>query len=73
VPLEAYHFFINKFVDAIRYEIARSAEKSYESLRLSDFQKMLMLSNQAELTQFAQANSGKEGVSWVAQGDRVHF
>lgn len=36
VPLEAYHFFINKFVDAIRFEIARSAERAYESLSLRD-------------------------------------
>jgi 26S proteasome regulatory subunit N12 len=49
VPLEAYQFFINKFVDAIRYEVARSAEKSYESLRGTDLLKMLMLNNLGEL------------------------
>ena len=36
VPLAAYNFFIEKFVDAIRYEIARSAECSYESIALND-------------------------------------
>jgi 26S proteasome regulatory subunit N12 len=54
VPLEAYHFFINKFVDAIRYEIARSAEKAYESLRFTDMQKMLMLERQEDLRAFIQ-------------------
>lgn len=37
VPHEAYNTFVNKFVDAIRIEIARSAEKAYESLRVQDF------------------------------------
>ena len=45
VPHVSYYFFIDKFADAIRYEIARSAERSYESLRLSDMQKMFMLDN----------------------------
>jgi len=46
VPLAAYLFFINKFVDAIRFEVARSAERAYESLGLRDVQNMLMLNNQ---------------------------
>jgi hypothetical protein len=36
MPKEIYNYFVNKFVDAIRYEIARSAEKAYESLALRD-------------------------------------
>ena len=43
VPLKAYQFFIDKFVDAIRFEVARSAEKAYESLKVTDMQKMLMI------------------------------
>ena len=43
MPLMAYHFFIDKFADAIRYEIARSAERSYESLKLTDMEKMFMI------------------------------
>lgn len=45
VPINEYHFFINKFVDAIRFEIARSAEKAYESLSLQDAQRMFMLNS----------------------------
>lgn len=59
VPLESYTFFINKFVDAIRYENARSAEKAYESLRLADMSKMFMIDNENELRAFIEANSGK--------------
>ena len=43
IPLQAYQFFIDKFVDAIRYEIARSAERAYESLSLKDIGQMLMI------------------------------
>jgi hypothetical protein len=49
VPLEAYQFFINKFVDAIRHEIARSAEKAYDSLRLQDMHKLFMIDSPDEL------------------------
>lgn len=52
VPLAAYEFFINKFVDAIRYEIARSAEKAYDSLKVSDMQKMFMIDQLKDLQTF---------------------
>ncbi len=52
MPQVAYYFFIEKFVDAIRYEIARSAERSYESLRLVDMQKMFMIDSRDQLMAF---------------------
>lgn len=62
MPLEAYHFFIDKFVDAIRFEIARSAEKAYESLSLRDTQRIFMIQNEQELHNFINNNSGREGI-----------
>ena len=56
VPLVAYNFFIGQFVDAIRYEIARSAERSYDSLRLRDMQKMFMIDDEDSLTKFITQN-----------------
>ena len=56
VPQVAYYFFIEKFVDAIRYEIARSAERSYDSLRLRDMQKMFMIEDEAQLRAFIAQN-----------------
>jgi len=38
IPLQSYQFFIDRLVDAIRYETARSAERAYESLRKTDMQ-----------------------------------
>ena len=52
MPQVAYYFFIEKFVDAIRYEIARSAERSYESLRLVDMQMMFMIDSRDQLMAF---------------------
>ena len=52
VPLQCYEYFVNKFVDAIRVEVARSAEQAYESLSLKDLSKLLMIQNQGELLKF---------------------
>ena len=72
MPLAAYNFFIEKFVDAIRYEIARSAECSYESVALSDMQKMFMISDRNQLMSFIASNQ-KGSIGWVVSGDRLHF
>lgn len=73
VPLVAYNFFIEKFVDAIRYEIARSAECAYDSLSLQDMLRMFMITNQQELTAFIQQNQKDSQVQWIVKGDRLHF
>jgi len=73
VPHEAYQFFVDKFLDAIRYEIARSAEKAYQSLRIADTFKLFMIQSEAELRTFISSNDGKEGVNWRIEGDRLHF
>lgn len=73
VPLASYQFFIDKFVDAIRYEIARSAEKAYESLKISDMQKLFMINSEGELRSFISANNLKENIAWNVVGDRVLF
>lgn len=74
VPHEAYQVFIDKFADAIRHEVARSAEKAYESLKLTDTQKLFMISSDAELRNFIASNQGKaDNVEWRIVGDRLHF
>ena len=52
LPLAAYQVFIDKFVDAIRYEVARSAERAYESLSIQAVSNMLMIPDQNQLQQF---------------------
>jgi 26S proteasome regulatory subunit N12 len=75
IPLQAYQVFVDKFTDAIRYEIARSAERAYESLSLQALGKMLMIENPADLQSFITTNNGKDNVNWeLNQSDnRVYF
>jgi len=73
VPHEAYQVFVDKFVDAIRFEIARSAERAYDSLKLADTGKLFMIQNEGELRQFFTSNSGKEGVEWKVDNGRLWF
>ena len=75
MPLQAYQFFIDKFVDAIRYEVARSAERAYESLTMQDMSKMFMITNEAELQTFIKQNNSSDGVIWRHDGSkkRVYF
>ena len=75
VPMKAYQFFIDKFVDAIRYEVARSAERAYESLSIKDMGNMFMIKNNDELHLFIQQNNMKDGVEWAVDksSNRVFF
>ena len=75
VPLQSYQFFIDKFVDAIRYEVARSAERAYESLSIKDMAQIFMIKDQKELDLFIQQNHKKDGVAWEVNGadKRVYF
>jgi hypothetical protein len=76
VPLHHYNFFIDKFVDTVRYEIARSAEKSYECLTLKDALQVFMLNSMEELKEFVnrEKDHGSEnGVEWNVQGDKLQF
>jgi 26S proteasome regulatory subunit N12 len=74
VPQPEYNFFIDKFLDAIRYEIARSAECSYDSLSLKDMMQMFMIGSEQELMQFIRSNNPENPeVEWTVRGDRLHF
>ena len=79
VPLASYQFFIDKFVDAIRYQIARSSERSYDSLKLTDMQKMFMIDDKAKLMEFIKQNQQmdqavkQDRTVWEIRGDRLHF
>jgi hypothetical protein len=72
VPHEAYQFFVDKFVDAIRFEIARSAEKAYDSLRLADTNRLFMIPTDTELRTFIASNNNKEGVEKSRSNSKRH-
>jgi 26S proteasome regulatory subunit N12 len=76
VNLPHYSFYLEKFDDAIKFQIARSAEKSYESLSVNDAVSLLMLKSPQELNLFikneAETIEDRE-IDWKVQGDRVFF
>ena len=75
VPHPSFQFFIDRFVDAIRYEIARSAERAYESLSLKGMQKLFMIQNEGDLKTFIEQNHMKDAVGWEINPNdkRVYF
>jgi 26S proteasome regulatory subunit N12 len=76
VPHPAYQVFIDKFSDAIRHEVARSAEKAYESLAVTDALRLFMIQSDLELTAFIAANQAKAaeaGVEWRVENGRLWF
>lgn len=72
--MKAYQFFIDKFVDAIRFEIARSAERSYDSIALADMQKMFMIPDQQALNAFIESQAKRGGrTQWQVRQNRLWF
>jgi 26S proteasome regulatory subunit N12 len=71
-----YNYYLKKFDEAIKFQIARSAEKSYESLRLQDALDLLMLQSQNELFNFIQNETDKleeREIEWKIINDRLVF
>jgi len=76
VNLPHYNDYLEKFDSAIRFQIARSAEKSYDSLNLNDAVGLLMLNNVQELYAFikfdCESRENRE-IEWNISHDRVNF
>jgi 26S proteasome regulatory subunit N12 len=47
-----YKYYLHKFDGAIRFQIARSAEKSYESLKIVDAANLMRFNNADELINY---------------------
>lgn len=76
-PLESYNFFIEKFIDTVRTEIARSVEVSYKQLTLKDACEIFMLDNVEQLKDFVEResniNAEDRTVSWVIEENYLKF
>jgi len=80
-----YKYYLNKFESAIRFQIARSAEKSYESIRVSDAVSLLRFTNVDALVSFIKTDVDSNDVSllllivkereidWKIHNDRLFF
>lgn len=73
----SYLYYLSKLNSSIRYEVARSAERSFTSVSIVDACEMLLLKDQNELIAFinqeAQKNDGEQEITWQIQDSRVCF
>jgi 26S proteasome regulatory subunit N12 len=71
-----YKYYLDKFDDAIRFQIARSSEKSFESLKVNDAVGLLNLRDQNELARFIKHELETlevREIEWQIVSDRLHF
>ena len=72
-----YNYYLNKFDDTIRFQIARSMEKSYDSLNMKDAMNLLMLKNEKTMNEFVrqQNENPREDreILWKNEGDKIKF
>jgi len=53
VPAATYQFFMDTLLSTVRGEIAECVEKAYKNIRINDAMKLLNISNQKAMLQFA--------------------
>ena len=74
---ENYNYYLNKFDDTIRYQIARSMEKSYNELNSNAAMELLMLKNENDLNEFIrqQNENPREDreILWKKEGNKIKF
>ena len=72
-----YNYYLNKFDDTIRYQIARSMEKSYENLKWDNAMQLLMLKNENDLNEFIRQQNENpiedRQIIWKREGDKIKF
>lgn len=76
VPLMIYNYFIDKMIETVRHEAARSAEKAYRRLRTEDAYKLFLLVSVEELNAFVAAEKGpglENNVAWIMRDDFIYF
>ena len=72
-----YNYYLSKFDDTIRYQIARSMEKSYETINNKAAMNLLMLNNERALNEFIrqQNDNPREDreILWKSERDNIKF
>jgi len=76
VPMQIYNYFIDKMIDTVRQETARSAEKAYKKLLNDDAYKLFLLNSPEDLKAFVEeqkTQGAKNNVAWVLTNDSIFF
>lgn len=71
-----YNYYLSKFDNTIRFQIARSAEKSYDSIKIEDAISLLMFNDQNQLLEFVKAqNQIQEDreIDWKIADGKIYF
>ena len=72
-----YNYYLSKFDDTIRYQIARSMEKSYETINNKAAMNLLILNNERALNEFIrkQNDDPREDreIIWKNEGNVIKF
>jgi 26S proteasome regulatory subunit N12 len=68
-----YIFYLKKLSSSLKFQIAKSAEKSYSSLTLKEVLSLLMINNEKELESFINLNKRKSNINWIIQDGKVFF
>ncbi|KRX07168.1 hypothetical protein PPERSA_00078 [Pseudocohnilembus persalinus] len=74
--LPQFSLFLERIIHTVRYEIARSAEKSYKKLQVQDVVQIFNLSGPQEVEQFvlSQVEPARDnGFIWVQDKDVIYF
>ena len=70
-----YSFYLSKLSSSIRYQIAKSAEKSFNRIKKQEILGLLMMNNNQELVSFIEKEIQKDDndILWIFQDDYVIF
>ena len=72
-----YNYYLSKFDDTIRFQIARSMEKSYETLDTKAAMNLLMLNNEQASNEFVRQQNDNpredKEILWKNEGNLIKF
>lgn len=72
-----YRFYLNKFNDAVRFEIVRSIEKSHDSIKINKFKYLLGFENDEEMMQYirkeCESFDNNREIEWKIKDDFIFF
>ena len=73
---EFFNVFLERILETIRFEIARSAEKAYTSLALKDVLELFQINSEEVLVKFVKNQESAaldNGVIWRFENKRLYF
>lgn len=68
-----FNYYLGKFDNAIRYQIARSMEKSYKYLLIKDAMKLLMINDLNALNTFIKEQNNNNQIYWKLNEEKIDF